>query len=268
MTPVPKALMHSISKLSFFKGLRFRIGAQLFSVVFASMALSAYLNYSNFDKTQRQLAESRVLVSVSEVKRAISGALGLGLSLEELSNLSDILQRGLVSSQSAGVLDLSILNNQGDLVASSSSEKPYWGDVLSWPIERQNKETLRSLSSEHFAIGIPLMNSFSEQSGWLIVAYDGKEQLVARGKMLDELLIDLAIALAVALFSLVMGIYWLMNPFLTGLERVRDATAQKNDCLDQQVNELSVEYSRFNKEVMAILGNEALLKRQGGCDET
>lgn len=239
------------------KRLVFRIATQMLGVVVAALLLNAYLNYSNFDKTQRQLAESRILVSTGEVKRAVSGALELGLSLEELSNLGEILQRGLDRGRAAGIEDLSILNNDGALIASSSATPPDWSGVESWPIERQQKETLRSLATDRFAIGMPLMNAFGEQSGWFIIAYDGQEQLRARSKMRDETLVNLLIALALAVCTLIVGVYWLTRPFLQGLAKIRAADAAGAGAVDSQLAELASEYARFSRETSDLLKADA-----------
>lgn len=243
-TPIPIA-----------NSLPFRIAIQLFGVVVAALLLSAYLNYSNFDKTQRQLAESRILVSIGDVKRAVSGALDLGLSLEEVSNLGEILQRGLESGMSAGVQDLSVLNNKGALIASSSLQPADWRGVETWPIERQQKETVRSLATDRFAIGIPLMNAFGEKTGWLIVAYDGIKQLQARQKMREETISNLLLAIALAFVVLSAGVYWLTRSFINGLAMIFALKKLNSSPMDSQLVDLGVDYERFTTETDALFGS-------------
>ncbi|MGV0952965.1 MAG: hypothetical protein ACOYBR_01500 [Fluviibacter sp.] len=233
------------------KRLTFRITAQILVVVVAALCLNAYLNYSNFDKTQRQLAESRILVSSGEVKRAISSALELGLSLEELSNLSEILHRGLASGKADGIKDLSILNNGGQIIASSSVTPPDWSNVASWPVERQQKESLRSLATDRFAIGMPLMSAFGDLSGWLIIAYDGSNQLDARTRMIKETLVNLLISIVLAMGLLSVGVYILTRSFVNGLARIGDPGL----ALDSQLAPLSTDYQRFVDETDALLKN-------------
>lgn len=235
------------------KRLAFRIAAQLFGVVVAALLLSAYLNYSNFDKTQRHLAESRILVSTGEVKRAVSGALELGLSLEEVSNLGEIVRRGLESGRAAGVQDISVLNKAGGVIASSSDQVQDWHSVESWPIERQQKETLRSLATDRFAIGIPLKNAFGDQSGWLIVSYDGSAQISARHKMQEETINNLMLAVGLAFCALSAGVYWLTRPFVDGLNRIRKLQVVEVSTVDSQLTELAVDYKRFLVESDALL---------------
>ncbi|MBU3667113.1 MAG: hypothetical protein FGM53_01080 [Rhodocyclaceae bacterium] len=186
-------------------GLAIRVALQMLAVVMVSLMLMAYLNYSNFDKTQRQLAQSRILVSSGEVIRAVSSVLELGLSLDEMSNLGEILQNGLQSGRSDGLQNLTILNNDGIAIASTSTDANHWNNINSWPIERQQKVVLRSLATDRFAVGVPLVNAFGSQSGWLIVAYDGTNQLAARKTVREGIFKDFAWSALAATLALVLG---------------------------------------------------------------
>lgn len=231
------------------KRLTLRITGQISVVVVATLCLNAYLNYSNFDKTQRQLAESRILVTSGEVKRAVSGALELGLSLEELSNLNEILQRGMAQGKAVGIQDLTILNNAGQTIASSSATPPDWSNVESWPVQRQQKESLRSLATDRFAVGIPLMTAFGDQSGWLIIAYDGKSQLLARTMMLEETMANLTISVLLALGVLSLGVYLLTRHFVKTLGQIGAADVAEQS----QLAPLVTDYQRFMDETDALL---------------
>lgn len=230
--------------------LTFRIAAQILLVVLTALSLIAYLNYSNFDKTQRQLAESRILVTAGEVKRAVSGALELGLSLDEISNLTDMLNQGLQSRGSTGVEDYAILNKQGALIATSAANPPDWSAVGSWPIERQQKETLRSLATDRFAVGIPLSNAFGDQSGWLIVAYDGSDQIKARGVMRKKIFEDLAISALIASLAMIVGISLITRPFIRNLNAVLKGVSglPEPSAPDNPIEEIKVQYQAFMAE--------------------
>jgi hypothetical protein len=186
-------------------GLAIRVALQMLAVVMVSLMLMAYLNYSNFDKTQRQLAQSRILVSSGGVIRDVSSVLELGLSLDEMSNLGEILQNGLQSGRSDGLQNLTILNNDGIAIASTSTDANHWNNINSWPIERQQKVVLRSLATDRFAVGVPLVNAFGSQSGWLIVAYDGTKQLAARKTVREGIFKDFAWSALAATLALVLG---------------------------------------------------------------
>jgi hypothetical protein len=203
--------------------LSLRVAYQLLAVVLLALGLNAYLNYSNFDKTQRQLAESRVLVSSGDVKRAISGAMDLGLGLGEIANLRQIVEAGLESGKASEISEISVLGLGGGLLVSTSGAPGDWSGVGHWPVEKQQKEILRSLATDRFAIGLPLVNSFSVQTGWLIVAYDGQSQLIARERMRIVVLRDFGIAALLASVVVLVGVLLLTRRFSQGLLEVIDA---------------------------------------------
>ncbi len=215
--------MKSIRHIRWRQQLSLRVAYQLLAVVLLSLALNAYLNYSNFDKTQRQLAESRILVSSGDVKRAITGAMDLGLGLGEISNLNQIIEAGLDAGKASDISEISVLGVSGKLIASTSAVPGDWGSVTHWPVEKQQREVIRSLATDRFAIGLPLVNSFSVQTGWLVVAYDGQAQLAGRDRMRKVVLRDFGIAALLAATLVLVGVVLLTRRFSQGLHEVIEA---------------------------------------------
>jgi hypothetical protein len=256
--------------------LSFKVAYQLLAVALLTLGLNAYLNYSNFDKVQRQLAESRVLVSSGDVKRAITGAMDLGLSLDEISNLRQIIQAGLETSKYSDVLEFSVLGLNGSVIASTAPEPGGWENVARWPVEKLQKESFRSLASDRFAIGLPLVNAFSVQTGWLVVAYNGQAQLIAREKMQVAVLKDFGLAALLASVVIFLGVQFLTRGFSRELNAVIDAQAssgsncpaadEQTSISNDELDELMKACSRFQKtcEVLdAFKGNAEPTEKAG-----
>lgn len=245
------------TKIPLSKRLSFRVASQLLAVVLLALALNAYLNYSNFDKTQRQLAESRILVSSGDVKRSISGAIDLGLSLGEIANLQEIIGVGLVGETEAGIIELSVLDTAGNTVASTAADPGIWNNVGSWPIKHQQKDILRSLATDRFALGIPLINPFSVQVGWLIVVYDGSQQLAARSTMRTIILRDFAMSAALAALLIMVGASVLTNSFVKTLfERCTKKSHVDGKLFSRKQNEFTsfvTTYQNFMRQTGQLL---------------
>lgn len=233
-----------------------RIGLQIMAVVIIALAMSAYLNYSNFDKTQRQLAESRVLVAAGDVRRAIAGMLVMGLSLDEISNLSEILKVGMQSGQSGGITGVAVLDQAGRVIAQTHADYADWqkvaDDVGSWPIEREQNQTLRSLATDSFAIGIPLANAVNEQVGWLVIDYDGTSQLAARKVIRTEILRDFAISGLLAAFLIMIGSMLLTRRFIADVAGLRKLNAN-----DMPTNQVDAELAGLGQDYRAFLKSTA-----------
>lgn len=233
------------------KQLAQRIGRQILAVVIIALAMSAYLNYSNFDKTQRQLAESRVMVAAGDVRRAIGGMLVMGLSLEEISNLPEIMKVGMLAGQSGGMTGLAVLDQAGQVIAQTHADYADWQKVAdnvgSWPIEREQNQTMRSLATDTFAIGIPLSNAVNEQVGWLVIDYDGSSQLAARKVIRTEILRDFAISGLLAAFLIMTGSMLLTRRFIADVGGLRQLNANDmpSDQVDPELAGLDQDYRAF-----------------------
>lgn len=68
-----------------------RIAAMLLLVLSFGVGLTAFLSQAKFERTLEDLVRSRLQVVALDLANAVEGALGLGLAIEEASNIPDAL---------------------------------------------------------------------------------------------------------------------------------------------------------------------------------
>lgn len=94
-----------------------KIGVALFVVFVSALCMTTVLNYLRFEQTLQTLLTQRINVVTSETNQDLHAAMDLGLRLESMENLEEILERR--AAMSPEISRMTILDCQGTPIAAT-----------------------------------------------------------------------------------------------------------------------------------------------------
>lgn len=155
--------------------LSFKIAIYMVGVIAFALILLTYLTNAKFRSLQEEVERSRFLVLALDIKATAERGLALGLGLEQMNNLAGILNR--LRSEHPEILSLQIVNDRGDSLHGSEAtlERPQLAQALQRIKVQSGSESSCAveLSSEAaFGLALPLVNSFGQVVGAVVLQYD------------------------------------------------------------------------------------------------
>lgn len=203
-----------------------RIALLVYAVVALALSLNAYLNIANFQKNQRELADSRVSVIGQDLQQNISYGLGLGLQLNEIQNLPALLKKSL--AENGGLVGLAVIDDRNQLVFSTDPAAAENGVQRHWKASGKQgaKSTHLTARSEHYlSLGIPLKNGFGVDAGWLVIDYDRSQLEIRNRSMAREVVLNLLLILGAVAIVLLLGVYLFNRELVNSLARMESGMA-------------------------------------------
>lgn len=181
-----------------------KIAFTIFSILAASLVLTALLNYFRFERTLSSIVRSRVEFGVVEMKETLEDGMNLGVALNALRNTQALIERE--RSLDPDILEIAVYDEAGAAVystrdgAEGSAAPVAWQRyLLNLDLKTQDAPTAFEEPDEMIVVA-PLGNSFDKLVGSIALHYS-KRYLTERT---DEMMGNLARVTAglFALFSL------------------------------------------------------------------
>ncbi len=114
-----------------------KIGLALFLVLASALSMTTVLNYLRFDQTLHTLLAQRMTVILNETSQDILAGIDLGLRLENMENLSSILNRRLLMADE--IRNVAVLDCEG-IPISESAKSPDDRIGQTTPIARNGQD--------------------------------------------------------------------------------------------------------------------------------
>lgn len=94
-----------------------KIAVALLLVLVAALGMTSVLNYLRFEQTLRTVLAQRIDVVANETSQDLRAGIDLGLRLENMDNLTDLLERRL--GMDRDIANISILGCDGEIIGSA-----------------------------------------------------------------------------------------------------------------------------------------------------
>ncbi len=192
-------------------GLVAKLSLTVVTLLVFGLGLVAYLNYARYAETNRALLRSRVEVIGLELQGAIQAPMTLGVALQDLPVLSDMIERARL--RWTELLAVTVVSPSGQALAGGLPDyaipPPKTSDGV-WSLDLRGA----------FVLGFPLVNGFGRTEGHLIL-YQDRGPLEARLQEIAWELVELysAIALPLALLG-ILGVHLALRGVVGELRRV------------------------------------------------
>lgn len=157
------------------RALTVRVAAALVAVLAGVFALTALLGYFQFRETFSDLLQARFNFVVFNIKNVIESNLRLGLPLDALSDIQDVLARE--RAQDEQILSIDVFDETGNLLFTT--DRGGIGDKVppAWlrSTTRGLDEVWTIADEDAFIIGIPLINAFDKLVGGIALRYSSED---------------------------------------------------------------------------------------------
>lgn len=150
-----------------------KIAVYMVGIIAFALLLLTYLTNAKFRSLQEEVERSRFLALALDVKGTAERGLALGLGLEQMGNLAAVLAR--IDEDHPEILSLRVLDDQGDeLFAAGRPLEPAATEAGLRHLRGPGAEpVLRDASGESaFGFMIPLVNTFGQVAGVVVLHYD------------------------------------------------------------------------------------------------
>ena len=199
---------HMIKKIS--ERFSFKISIILIMILFFSLLLNSFLNFFNFEKTYKDLVCSRFFIAGKDLKNIIEYQLNLGLYLQELKNIQELIDE--IKSKDKSITAIEVFDENGNIlfdtemnkIGTRVNENILSGAKKIVKIKGKNaseEKPVTVMDSGQGIIILPVTNTYDIRVGSIALAYP--EYIVT--KPVGRILFYLAVAFVVS-FLLFSGI--------------------------------------------------------------
>ena len=209
--------------------LQTRLNAAIITILFLALALTAMLAYFKFTATLVELQRSRAGVISLNLKHTIEAATDLGLSLVEVRNAQDVIDRARAADPqilSIAVFDrlgqVLFLSDPGGFAGRPTQVREGWlaANLAATAATWEAKET------DAFVVGAPLLNPFEQPIGGVAVRLSDAPLAAKQRAMVAELVqvtgtVFFAVALIISL-----GVRFVFGSLIRAIRRMDGAAAQ------------------------------------------
>jgi sensor histidine kinase regulating citrate/malate metabolism len=180
-----------------------RLGIPIASVIALAIGLISFLNYSNYERTYRQLNVSRITVVARDLRQAIEAGLNVGLAPRSNTQL----EKALASARdhTEGLRFAVVIDEHANRTVAVGEAEP----EQDWLKRIQNIGTAPSWAGEGrdtYQIGLPFQNSFGVTVGALVLGYDKSAIDRATATMRLTLFLNWLLAVSVLTISALLGV--------------------------------------------------------------
>lgn len=192
-----------------------------------AIGMATLLNSFKFEATLERLQRSRLSAVSSDVADAARNSVALGLELEQMPTLNELVSR--LSRADPLILGIDVFASDGRILYSSEAQRrgsaasSHWVGAAQHPAAREF--FLREPAD--FVVGTPIRNSFDVVLGAVAVRYDRAPRDRSVALMNRALLTDAAITFIVAAGLAVLGLLWLFARLQKDVEAADIAQAER-----------------------------------------
>jgi hypothetical protein len=200
----------------------FTLGIAL--VLSISLGLVSYLSYAKFRHAFIDLEASQYKAIGAELVAVFENSLNLGLGLNEIDNLQRMLD--LERSPERPIVAIEVWAGASALLASSSDDS-LGGVTMPTPVsaETDRNGAWHSKEVDHFFVGLPIINSFDETAGMLVLRYRTESFDRAMAEVRQMLFRSYGTAWLTCLVVLIPLIWLVFRPMTRGLRIMTNAIA-------------------------------------------
>jgi MFS family permease/HAMP domain-containing protein len=202
-----------------------KLGLTLTLVLLFSVLLSSFLNFTNFQKNYRQLLQDRLQIVLDDTKFAVEYGLGLGLRLDEQTQVDTLLVQALASDSL--INSLLVVNNQNDILFSQGDTSSTTIGLDFWQ-KNSEKPTITSVNEfeQQLMFSIGLTNAFNENEGYLLLFYNRDELNGVYRDVIEESARYALIVICAAIIFGILVIFLILRPTLNSLQRMLNSLMQ------------------------------------------
>ncbi len=202
-----------------------KLGFALAVVLIFSVALSSFLNYATFHKNYRQLLQDRVQIVLDDTRFAVEYGLGLGLKLNEQTQIGALLTKALGSDELINAVI--VVNNQSEVLFEQGNTELAREGLLQWQQAPVLGEVVEL--DDQLVFSMALTNSFDQTEGRLILFYDQSEHSAFERSLIERLGQYAGIVVGVAILVGLLIIHLILRPTLRSLSRMLTSLSQLQD---------------------------------------
>jgi len=237
--------------------LSFKIAIYMVGIIASAVILLTYLTNAKFRSLQEEVERSRFLVLALDVKATAERGLALGLALEQMNNLAEILER--LHEEHPEILSLQIVSDRGDSLHHVGETRAHTGldsalDRLRLIGVRDSQPPVDISDGATFGMMLPLVNAFDQMAGVLVLRYDRAPSLAAaRDVTFDQLKIaGLALLLTAVIALILTSLY--LHRLSRGFARMARLLEQPDERPGQHkpADVLEGRFSKFRAQVHAL----------------
>lgn len=182
----------------------FSLKVGMIIVLILAFAVSAVggLGYLKFGKTFDELIIARLKATTTELIVPVESSLTLGLRLEELSTLPELIRNEAASDPN--ILNLEVADEDGKVLFASQPDevgKPIGALPVDLAADRKGEAITAVLEKQELLLLAPLRNSFDKIVGSVVLHYSLAARNQARHMVLTHIAEGLAVLLAIALVA-------------------------------------------------------------------
>lgn len=235
--------------------LSFKIFSTSFLITVFSLSLMALLTFFKYESTLAGLIASRFEVTVIDVAGTIRNGLALGVSLSELHNTQEVIEKVRGSDQQIRSIQVFELSGPEEGRTIYHTRKVGIGAVIpsQWKmvINHSNPGSIWSLREDGVnVIGTTILNKFNEQVGGIAVRYGQDAMNHQVHVMQKEFFILLGKVLGILGIALFLGSHYFFLPISRVFKKLTQTTV---DFLTTQKYENFQAQSPLEDEFLRIL---------------
>ena len=210
-----------------------KLGFALAVVLIFSVALSSFLNYATFHKNYRQLLQDRVQIVLDDTRFAVEYGLGLGLKLNEQTQIGALLTKALESDELINAVI--VVNNQMEVLFEQGNTELAREGLLQWKQAPVLGEAVEL--DDQLVFSMALTNSFDQTEGRLILFYDQSEHSAFERSLIERLGQYAGMVVGVAILVGLLIIHLILRPTLRSLSRMLTSLSQLQDGQDSRLTD-------------------------------
>ncbi len=213
--------------MSFFHSLRWNLFAAITTIMACCLALISFLNYCNFEKDLHSFVRSRFMVVGQDLKNTVEYGLNLGLGLQELKNIQQLIVD--TKERDTDIADLMVLDQQGTILFHSNPGQvgqQAEADWLQHSLPHRDGPALHTSNPAGQQTVLPIVNQFNIMVGSLVLSYPSAVINQPKAAMRAFLLRRFVIIFTMFSLLTMFLVFTLTNRLLAGVNELADDLEQ------------------------------------------
>ncbi len=205
-----------------------KLAVTIIGLIALALGVTVLLDYAKFERAFTEVAESRFVFVVKELRSTIETGLGLGLSLASLKNMEPVIEREARNDEH--IVSIALFDREHILIQAGKARaarapgelETLWQRALTTPAA----DHWRGATPTAWQIGVSLTDNAGQRAGGLVLEYD--RALYERD--LAQMLADLARGAAMCGLGVaplvLLALFGLFHRTRHSLTRIRRALAE------------------------------------------
>jgi len=242
--------------------LTFKTGLTLVAILVFAVLVTGLLNYYKYQSTLSELIHSRLVVVGLDLKQSIEGSVGLGIPLNQMQNIQEIIDR--TKNEDDQVLSVEVFEtiaNGGTKLFHTNKEDVGKPVPQSWLAVSGNvEEAVWSVDTKDATVtGFSLVNNFNTVIGAVVLRYSRSYQQAKTEMMFKKLARAGAVVLGAAAILAFGGVFLMFRRISSSFTRMTNSLnaliAREAPTLTEETaaTEEELHFVRFQKKTGALL---------------